>query len=155
MMNYPAVGAEYMHAAGYAHPAKSSLVADLEKAINGEHEAILTYEKLAQLAPNEDFRRIITGIRNDEIQHIRHFADIYSRLTGGRQPYLAPVTLPTSFRAGVEESFRDELEDSKFYRDVSAATGDLYAQKALMLASHDEQRHASWFLYMLHKLAGR
>lgn len=152
MMNSPAEGTNYIHAAGYMHSAQGSVTVDLEKAINGEYKAIRTYEKLAELAPNEDFRRIIMGIRNDEVRHIRHFSEIYSRWTGGRQPYLASVSLPASFKVGVEESIRDELEDSKFYQDVSVMTGDPYARKALMLASHDEQRHATWFLYMFHKL---
>lgn len=38
-------------------PTASTIVMDVAKALNGEYNAIHFYEKLAQLAPNEDMKK--------------------------------------------------------------------------------------------------
>ncbi|GIP34138.1 hypothetical protein J2TS4_33480 [Paenibacillus sp. J2TS4] len=129
----------------------SSLAKSLEKAINGEHNAIRTYAWLAKKAPNEQFRNIITDIQKDEERHYRAFSEFYSQLTGGQKPHIEEAPLPTSFKEGVEESIKDELEDSKFYLELSESAPP-QIQKVLLRASQDEQRHATWFSYIWNKL---
>ncbi|GAX90173.1 ferritin family protein [Effusibacillus lacus] len=129
----------------------TDFVEAIERAINGEHNAIRIYGRLAELAPNNDFRQIVQTIRNDEEMHFKQFSDIYSRLTGGREPKLEKQPLPNKFIEGVEESIRDELEDSKFYQTLSEMTDNPAIQRVFLNASHDEARHATWFSYIWNK----
>jgi rubrerythrin len=134
--------------AAYRAPVAQELIDKLAAAINAEYNAIHAYEALARLAPNQDFRTIITNIRNDEIGHFRNFSQYYAAYTKGRHPQLTLKPLPTSFRAGVEDSLRDELEDSKFYQETMRYTTDPRLLTILRDASADEARHATWFSYI-------
>ncbi|MFD0872406.1 Uncharacterized conserved protein [Chlamydia abortus] len=125
----------------------ASLIRELAKAINGEYNAIRTYEWLAREAPDEEFRKIISDIKQDEEHHFRLFSSYYSQLTGGRKPEIKAGPLPESFVKGVEESIKDELEDSKSYQRLSEIV-PLPLRRGLINASHDEQRHATWFSYI-------
>lgn len=135
----------------YRTKVSQQLLDNLATAIDAEYHAIRTYEKLAQLTTDMDFRTIILNIRNDEVAHFRNFSQIYSDLTDGRQAPLTAVTLPTDFREGIEESLRDELEDSKFYQDTAAFASDPRIAMILRDASGDEARHATWFSYIWNK----
>ncbi|HWI47190.1 MAG TPA: ferritin-like domain-containing protein, partial [Rummeliibacillus sp.] len=46
-----------------------SVLNDLKKAMDGEHDAICYYEVLANLAPNPKIKKQILEIREDEIRH--------------------------------------------------------------------------------------
>ena len=63
-------------------PMSSNILMDLEKAIDGEYNAIFFYERLAQLAPNEEIRTRILEIRKDEMRHFQGFSYIFTCLTG-------------------------------------------------------------------------
>lgn len=125
----------------------------LEKIVNAEHHAIQIYGKLLELTQNKMFRNIIENIRNDEKRHFQTFSEIYTQLTHGKQAVLTDATLPKSFINGVDDSVKDELEDSKFYQDTAQVTTNEPIRRHLMNASHDEQRHATWFMYILHSLS--
>jgi rubrerythrin len=129
------------------------LIRSLEKTVNAENNAIQQYGVLMELAPNEKMRKIIETIRNDEIQHFEHFSQIYQQMTG-RQPQIQQMEITRNFKQGIVDSFEDELEDSKFYQNVSMMTNQPMLQRAFLNASHDEQRHATWFMYILNQLAG-
>ena len=126
------------------------LVGNLMKAIQGEYNAIHFYEKLAMLAPNEEIRKLILAIREDEIGHFSAFSYIYTCLTG--QQYSPQVTepMPTNFQAGVLAAFRDEQEAAEFYSDVSRQIyNEPYIRDVFHYNAADEQRHAVWFLYLM------
>lgn len=57
-----------------------------------------------------------------------------------------------TFREGVSTAIRDELEAATFYQDIASRATDRHIQMHFMHASHDEQRRASWFQYMLFNL---
>lgn len=138
----------YGAAPGMPDAGTEFLLNNLAKAINGEYNAIRQYEALLEKAHSKEARKIIERIRNDEINHFRRFSAIYSRLTGGRQPRLEAKPVTKSFKEGIQESILDELDDSKFYQDLSEATQDPSIVRILLNASHDEQRHATWFTYL-------
>ncbi|ARU60060.1 hypothetical protein CBW65_02510 [Tumebacillus avium] len=127
------------------------LIANLAKAIDAENHAIQIYERLAQLTNDQDYKQIILAIRSDEVGHFRNFSQIYATLTGGQQAPLTNPQLPANFLDGIEESIRDELDDSKFYQDTSLFTTDPTINRALLYASNDEARHATWFSYIWNK----
>lgn len=121
---------------------------DVTKAIIGEVHAYNFYQRLAQLAPNEQFRQIILRIQRDEAKHYHWFTMIL-RMMGGQQPQIPPGELPTDFKEGVQKAIQDELEASSFYQDIASRATTHHVQMHFIHASHDEQRHANWFQNML------
>lgn len=124
------------------------LINDISKAIIGEVHAYNFYQRLAELATNEQDRQIILRIQRDEAKHYHWFTMILRRM-GGQQPQIPAGELPTRFKEGVRTAIHDELEASAFYQDIASRATEHHIQMHFMHASHDEQRHASWFQYML------
>lgn len=129
----------------------SKLVADLEKAINGEYSAINCYAKLAKMAPTEKERKQITEIQEDEIKHFHTFGQIYTNLTGKQpQPQIAEEC-PSTYLAGVEFALLDEQETVDFYLQITDEVNQEFIKQAFRRAAADEQNHAVWFLYYFTK----
>lgn len=127
------------------------LLDDISKAIIGEVHAYNFYQKLAELAPNDQDRQVILRIQHDEAKHYHWFTMILRRM-GGQQPQIPAGELPERFKEGVRTAIRDELEAAAFYQDIASRANARFIQMHFMHASHDEQRHASWFQYMLMEL---
>jgi rubrerythrin len=126
-----------------------SLVNDIAKAINGQYSAIVCYERLAQLAPNEDVRKQIIEIRQDEIRHFQIFSQIFTSLSG-KQPMPQIIQgCPSDYRAGLHFAFKDEQETVDFYLNISEKANDQLIKEHFRRASADEQNHAVWFLYFM------
>lgn len=129
--------------------ADAALIADLAKAINGEYSAVVCYDQLAKLAPNEEQKNQILEIRNDEIRHFQVFSHIYTSLTG-RQPTPQLVEqCPAEYVAGLKAAFKDEQETVDFYLDIAEKTNVPFIKEQFRRAAADEQNHAVWFLYFL------
>jgi rubrerythrin len=126
-----------------------SLINDIAKAINGQYSAVACYERLAQLAPNEDIRKKIFEIRQDEIKHFQVFSQIFTAMTG-KQPMPQIVEgCPSNYRAGLHFAFKDEQETVDFYLDIAEKANNPQIKEHFRRASADEQNHAVWFLYFL------
>jgi rubrerythrin len=125
----------------------NKLIREVEKAINGEYNAINCYTKLANLAPNEKEKTQILQIRQDEIEHHKQFEQIYTKLTGRRpQPKLSEEC-PDVYLQGLEFALQDEQITVDFYLEVADGVSDPFIKKAFQRAAADEQNHAIWFLY--------
>jgi rubrerythrin len=118
---------------------------DIRKAINDEFKAISYYTKLAEMAPDNNARQAILGIRQDEIRHFNAFSQSYLSLTGGypRINLVTPGDLPSNYRQGVRESIQDEAETVQFYLSIANRLSDPRAKRRFIRAAYDEQRHAS------------
>ncbi|REE91497.1 rubrerythrin [Paenibacillus taihuensis] len=127
------------------------LIPDISRAIIGEVHAYQFYQRLAELAPNEQDRQTILRIQRDEAKHYRWFSTILSNL-GGQQPQIPAGELPISFRDGVRTAINHELETAAFYQDVAYRATDRPIEMHFTHAMHDEQRHASLFQLMLSSL---
>jgi rubrerythrin len=125
-----------------------NLLNDVAQSIILEAHAYNFYQRLAELAPNEQDRQIIFRIQRDEAKHYHWFTMILRRM-GGQQPQLTIGALPQEFKEGVRTAIFNELEAASFYQDIAYRATDHMTQMHFMHASHDEQRHASWFEYML------
>ncbi|MCE3201056.1 ferritin-like domain-containing protein [Paenibacillus sonchi] len=123
------------------------LIPDISKAIIGEAHAYWFYERLAELAPNEQNRQTILRIQRDEAKHYRWFTMILSHL-GGQQPQIPTGKMPMTFQEGVRTAIHDELETAAFYQDIAYRATDRPIEMHFMHAMHDEQRHASLFQLM-------
>ncbi|MBY3621821.1 ferritin-like domain-containing protein [Acinetobacter sp. CUI P1] len=93
------------------------LIPDISKAIIGEAHANWFYEKLAELAPNEQTRQTILRIQRDEAKHYRWFTMILSRL-GGQPPQITAGKMPRTFQEGVRTAIQDELKRPRSTRTL-------------------------------------
>jgi rubrerythrin len=126
-----------------------SLINDIAKAINGQYSAVACYERLAQLAPNEDVRKQILEIRQDEIKHFQMFSQIFTAMTGKKPMPQIVESCPSVYRAGLHFAFKDEQETVDFYLDIAEKANNPQIKEHFRRASADEQNHAVWFLYFL------
>ncbi|MFP5110372.1 ferritin family protein [Neobacillus sp. C211] len=129
----------------------NKLIRELEKAINGEYNAINCYEKLANLAPNEKEKSRILEIRQDESKHYQQFDQIYTRLTGRKPQPKISEECPAVYLNGLEFALQDEQTTVDFYMEVADGTSDPTIKEAFQRAAADEQNHAVWFLYYFTK----
>src|SRR5690606_23808359 len=125
------------------------IVNDLIKALNGEYHAIHCYEHLANQAPNQEIKRQILEIRNDEIRHYHLFSSIYTSLTGKQPTPKLTEQCADNFPSGVLASFKDEQETVNFYHKIARETNDYFIKDSFQQAAADEQNHAVWFLYFM------
>ena len=122
---------------------------DILKAIDGEYTAIACYELLANQAPNDEIKKRILEIRNDEIRHYETFWYLYISLTGKQPSPKNTRQCPADYRSGVLAAFTDEQETVDFYHNIARNTDNPVIRDAFTRASADEQNHAVWFLYFL------
>lgn len=133
-------------------PSQEKFLNDLLKSINGEFSAVYYYEKLANLAPNQQVQKQILEIRNDEIRHYQEFCNLYTSLTG-QQPYPQIIEdMPTNFSSGVLNSFIDEQKTTDFYHQIGRHTDNPFICELFRTNAADEQNHAVWFLFFLTNL---
>ncbi|RXT03912.1 ferritin-like domain-containing protein [Ammoniphilus sp. CFH 90114] len=125
------------------------LADDIAKAINGEYSAIICYELLAKLAPNNEARNRILEIRNDEIKHYKAFSQIYVTLTGRQHTPQIIEECKSEYKEGLRASFKDEQMTTDFYLDIAGKSNEPYIKETFKRAASDEQNHAVWFLYYL------
>ncbi len=133
----------------YARSNDMQLIQDIATAINGEYSAIICYEQLAKIAPDEEAGKQILEIRQDEVRHYQLFSGIYKALTGS--PYTAQMSepCPQSYADGLHASFKDEQVTTDAYLDIAEKAAHPYIQTVFRRAAADEQNHAVWFLYLI------
>lgn len=124
------------------------LVKDIRKAIIGEVHAYNFYQRLAELAPNEQYRQIILSIQQDEATHYHWFTMILCMI-GGQLPQIPRGDLPREFVEGVRAAICDELEAADLYQDIAYRATAYPIRLYFTHASLDEQQHALWFQAML------
>ncbi|MFN2747038.1 MULTISPECIES: ferritin-like domain-containing protein [Bacillus] len=129
----------------------TELVKDIEKAVNGEHSAVVCYQKLAQMAPDSRTKKQILEIRQDEIRHFNTFLQIYMSLAGQKPVIKTTEPCPSQYRDGLEFALKDEQETVDFYLDIADKAKSPAIKQAFTRAAADEQNHAVWFLYFLTK----
>lgn len=131
---------------------------DLEErivsAIADERMAAEFYRRLAEMAPTEEFRRRIAHIREDELDHLRNFTNLYRTLYNRRPPRRdEPVPEFRTFEQGIREAFRREQMAQAEYRDLHLATMNMMVRHVTFDALIDELQHADSFLYILIRMA--
>ncbi|MFS0783170.1 ferritin family protein [Bacillus sp. 1P06AnD] len=142
----------------YAFPSpdrqNNQLISDLETAMNGEFSAVQCYASLAQMADDQNQKKQILEIREDEMKHLQIFSQIYTNITGTQfQPKMVEEC-PASYMEGLEAALKDEQETVDFYLGVSDRVTTGYIKEAFKRAAMDEQNHAVWFLYFFTKARG-
>lgn len=127
--------------------ANQAEIDQIAKALAGEYNAIQCYEHMANLAKNEEEKKQIMEIRNDEINHYQTFAAIYQSLSGMQYSPKQTEKCPGDYIRALTAAFKDEQETVDFYLDIAENASSPYIRKQFKRASADEQNHAVWFLY--------
>jgi len=123
------------------------LLNDLTQSINGEYSAIHCYEQLAKKAPNEEERKQILEIRDDEMKHFHTFSNLYVQLTGKKPVPKIIESCPRDYCDGLQFALKDEQKTVDFYHEIADRTKNRSIRKKFRRAAVDEQNHAVWFLY--------
>lgn len=130
-------------------PACSDLPERLIKAMTGEQDARLYYQKLMTMAPTTDEKNVINKIYEDEKKHYNNFSRLYTELTG-RQPSLPSPQSPNipSYVEGLKKAIFDETDAYEFYRDTFMCTTNPTAKEIFFEALTDENEHAMRLNYL-------
>ena len=125
----------------------------IREGISGEAQDEMFYDYLIRLAPTEQERQIITGIRNDERKHRRMFRQLYTALTGqqppvdGQQERFEP---PASYLAGIEQALLGELRAFEKYRTIYLNISPEYRDVIFEIMT-DELKHAGYYNWLYAK----
>lgn len=132
----------------------SKAIEKVKSYILDENEDEAFYDKLITLAPNEEQKKIIADIRDDEKIHAKIFRKIFTELTG--------VILPTTpsnmkhmentnitYMDGLKKAFFGELDAVKKYRETMAYMPNKQLYDMFMYVITDEMRHADKYNYLI------
>ena len=112
------------------------------------------YTSLISLAPNEEQKKIIEDIRNDERIHTQIFRKIFTELTGVVLPISNQMsnTTPTNsftYQEGLQKALFGELDAVKKYRETMAYMPSKDLTDMFFYVLSDEIRHASKYNYLI------
>ena len=157
----------YSYNYGYGYPRKNrnntvvddeiislnTAIEQVKSSIGDEKKDELFYEKLINMAPDENSRDIISSIRDDEKKHNEILRFVYSNITG--EVVESPdekITLDEmTYIDSLEKAFLGEFAAVKKYRRIMGAMPNSKMHTLLMAIMTDEIRHASLYNYLIHK----
>ena len=123
----------------------------IKNSINDEAEDAAMYEALINVAPNEEAKKIIQDIRDDEKIHNKLLREIFSEITGVVLPQnLETAAYPKlTYIDGIKKAFMGELKAVEKYREILTymPTKELY-NKILYIMT-DEMKHAIKYNYLI------
>lgn len=133
----------------------------LSKAIQQVKEYIIDetndadfYTKLIQMAPNDEQKKIIEDIRDDEKIHTQIFRKIFTELTGvvlntTTQMNNSNMNNSFSYKDGLKKALFGELDAIKKYRETMAYMPNKDLADMFMYVLTDEIRHADKYNYLI------
>lgn len=125
----------------------------IQEGIAGERNDELFYDYLISVAPSEQDRQIITGIRDDERKHRRLFRQLYTQLVGqrpGALPEGEPFQRPSSYLDGLVQALLGELKAFEKYRTIYKYIPQQYRDIIFEIMT-DELKHASYYNFLYAK----
>lgn len=122
-------------------------------ALAGEREDRLFYEYLISMAPSEEDKEIIRGIRDNEIHHFELFRIIYCQMTGQLppSPKETPFVKPASYCEGIRKALLGEESAVIRYRKILFAMQNRIHINMLVEIITDELRHGTLYSYLYSK----
>lgn len=131
----------------------SNAIALIEQAVMGETEDRMFYTYLIENAPSAEDKKIISGIRDDEMKHYGMFRKLYYEITHRQIPAQKEEAFvpPASYCEGLGKSVIGETNAVRKYRQI------LYAMQArvhinmLTEIITDEIRHGILYNYLYAK----
>ncbi|QWU14897.1 Rubrerythrin [Paenibacillus sophorae] len=139
--------------ANWSYHRNSDMVIGLiEQSIQGERNDELFYDFLIKLAPTQQQKEVITGIRDDERKHRAMFRTLYTQLTG-KAPApsdKASEQLPASYLEGIEKALLGELKAFEKYRTIYLHINPQYRDWIFEIMT-DEIKHAGYYNWLYAK----
>ena len=127
----------------------------IKEAIKDEKKDALFYVELAEKISDENDKKIIHKIHNDEKKHEKIFKEIYM-LINGEEPdenelQFEKKQLSTNMLQNFSDAIFDELDAVEFYRKIYFSFLNQEIRDALYEIITDEQIHAQILNYMYAK----
>ncbi len=132
----------------YTYPQNLPMAMQLIRdAVSGETEDKLFYNYLISIAPSQEDKDIIAGIRDDEMKHFDLFRQIYFELMRQMppQPKEEEFTKPATYCQGIKQAMLGELAAVVKYRKILFAMQDRRHINMLTQIITDELRHANFY----------
>lgn len=112
------------------------------------------YTRLIALAPNEEQKKIIEDIRNDERIHTQIFSKIFTELTGVVLPISNQMDTTVAdnsftYKEGLKKALFGELDAVKKYREIMAYMPSKDLADMFFYVLSDEIRHANKYNYLI------
>lgn len=128
----------------------------IQEAIGDERHDELFYDYLLSVAPTDQEKQVITGIRDDERKHRSLFRQMYTQLTGQRPPPTPEresFQRPSSYLDGIEKALMGELKAFEKYRVIYKYIPARYRDVIFEIMT-DEMKHASYYNWLYAKNKG-
>lgn len=125
----------------------------IQKAVAGENEDKIFYTYLIENAPDDEDKQIITGIRNNEMDHYNMFRQIYYDITGAVLPKESEESFktPDSYCDGIRKALLGEQNAVQRYRQILYAMQPRVHINMLTEIITDEIRHGILYNYIYSK----
>lgn len=132
----------------------SKAIENIKEYILDENEDATFYSRLITLAPNEEQKKIIEDIRDDEILHAQIFRKIFTELTGvvlppSQKSTNENITTSFSYKEGLKKALFGELDAVKKYRETMAYMPNKELTDMFFYVLSDEIRHANKYNYLI------
>ena len=127
----------------------------IRKSIADEKQDEIFYSALIEKAPDDNAKKIITDIRDDEKNHNEILRFIYSNITGEVFNDINnnenKISEETTYAQDLENALFGELDAVKKYRKIMGAMPSNKMQTLVMSILTDELRHVNKYNYLIHK----
>ncbi len=125
----------------------------IQEAVSGETEDRAFYEYLIEIAPTNEDKNIIFGIRNDEMGHYDMFRQLYYELTKRNIPPVPnePFIQPATYCDGLRNALMGEQNAVAKYRKILFAMKDRRYINTMTMIITDEIRHLGLYNYLYSK----
>ncbi len=127
----------------------------IRKSIADEKQDEIFYSALIEKAPDDNAKKIITDIRDDEKNHNEILRFIYSNITGEVFNDINnnenKISEETTYAQDLGNALFGELDAVKKYRKIMGAMPSNKMQTLVMSILTDELRHANKYNYLIHK----
>jgi rubrerythrin len=125
----------------------------MQQAVAGESEDRLFYSWLIDQAPSNEDKKIITGIRDNEISHFGYFRQLYAELTGKEMPPVQGEKFipPAGYCEGLARALQGEQNAVQKYRKILFAMQNRVHINILTEIITDEIRHGILYNYLYTK----
>ena len=152
MMNHNMMNPDMMDMTNQSNPQLSQALELIKQAVEGETEDRLFYDYLIKNASSESDKEIISGIRDNEINHAKMFRKLYYELTGKTIPPNVDVNFipPRTYCDGLKRALIGETNAVIKYRKILFAMQDRRHINMLTEIITDELRHGILYNFIIH-----
>lgn len=125
----------------------------IQQAVAGENEDKMFYSYLIETAPTKEDKEIITGIRDNEINHFNLFRQIFYEITGRTLPPVQGEEFvhPATYCDGLKRALIGEQNAVQKYRKILYAMQNRIHINILTDIITDEIRHGILYNYLYSK----